>query len=170
MVAATSAPALSKLLAEEMHPGSEASSDAELEDAVTEAANAFAQIAAGAQEIDAMMGADDDERTVASAAAAAASLPTFVEIHDGADAAAPEVAVDHQGLLAVSNDAIFAAANSAAMEAAPVEQPQSEELNADLEAALEAAAMSGNALLVVDDDATSPEAVPVAGEKGKKEN
>ncbi len=155
------APAPSKLQSRRKSTAEdELAADAEL-DAVAVASNAFAQIAAGAQEIEAMM----DESAFGE------QLPTFVEIHDDADttpgAAVPaEIAVAPHGLVAVGDDAIFAAANSAASEAssaAPMLPPPSEEFHADLEAALEAAAMSGTPLVVVDE--ASPEVVPVAGEK-----
>ena len=135
--------------------------DVEL-DAIAVAANAFAQIAAGAQEIEAMM---DDE---------SAAIPTFLEIHDDADAtpgaaaAVPsEVSVAPRDL--VGDDAIFAVASSAAAAAAPMQPPpqSSEEFTADLEAALEAAAMSGTPLVVVD-EASPAEAVPVAGEERER--
>ena len=136
----------------------ELDADAEL-DAVAVAADAFAQIAAGAQEIDAVMADADD----------AATLPTFLEIHE--DAAAPEAAVPvtaavaPHGLVAVGDDAIFAAANSAASSAAAASMLESPSELADLEAAFEGAAMTGNPLVVIDDE--SSEAVPVAGEKGE---
>lgn len=142
--------------------------DAELDEEVAAAANAFAQIAAGAQEIQALIG--DEAETVAlddasAAAAALGQLPTFLEIHedDAAAAAAPMAlpaeAAPH-GLVAVGDDAIFAAADSAA---ASVSSPMPSAFS-DLQSALEAAAMTGNALIVVDDDTIGPDVVPVAGE------
>ena len=158
----------------------ELAADTEL-DEVAVAANAFAQIAAGAQEIEALMGGDDaaaalddDAALESSIAAALEQLPTaFVEIHDdsaAAVAAAPEAlpvaAVAPHGLVAVGDDAIFAAANSAASSAAEASAIPSEFPDqASLEAALEAAAMTGNPLIVVDDDAIIPDAVPVDGEE-----
>ena len=155
---AAAAPAPSKLQSRRKSTAEdELAADAEL-DAFAVASNAFAQIAAGAPEIEAMM----DESAFGE------QLPTFVEIHDDADAtpgaAVPaEIAVAPHGLVAVGDDAIFAAANSAASSAAPMLPPPSEEFHADLEAALEAAAMSGTPLVVVDE--ASPEVGPVAGEK-----
>lgn len=120
--------------------------------AAAAAADVFAQIAAGAQEIEAMT------TDAADASAALPELPTFLEIHDDASpqlAAVPAEAVAPHGLVAVGDDAIFAAANSAAS-AASVAAPSE---FSDLEAALDAAAETGNTVVVVDDDA------PLSGEQ-----
>ena len=130
---------------------SASSFDKDTADAEVEAFTAFAQIAAGAQEIEAMT-ADEDAGDVS----APLGLPTFLELHGEQDAA-PE--------MAVSDDAIFLAADSAASaaDAAVAGGSAFGQPTADLEAALEAAAETGSAVVVVDD--ATVEVVPLAGEE-----
>lgn len=133
-----------------------AEAEAELE-AVAVAANAFAEIAAGAQEVEALMGEEQDDEM---AMAASLALPTFLEVHEEGDPAAPPLpdvpaeALAQHGLVAVGDDAIFAAADSAASmatasTAAAVSAPITS--TEDLEAALEAAAETGSAVVVLDE-------------------
>lgn len=151
------APGPSKRRRESADNEIDAAADDEL-DAV--AANAFAQIAAGAQEIEAMTAEADD------AATAIPELPTFLELHDEVPLEAlPAEAVAPHGLVAVGDDAIFAAADSAASAASTAAAPVEPSEFSDLEAALEAAAESGTAVVVVDDAPASTEAVALAGEQ-----
>lgn len=153
------APGPSKRRRESADNEIDAAADDEL-DAVAVAANAFAQIAAGAQEIEAMTAEADD------AATAIPELPTFLELHDEVPLEAlPAEAVAPHGLVAVGDDAIFAAADSAASAASTAAAPVEPSEFSDLEAALEAAAESGTAVVVVDDAPASTEAVALAGEQ-----
>jgi len=128
------------------------------------AADANAAIAESAQQLEALLAAVEDDTLLTAdetdSVALLPQLPSFIEFHEEGepklDAVPAEAAPPH--IVAVGDDAIFAAADAAASGAAVGADAPIVATTSSLEAALEAAAQTGSTVVVVDD--ASAETVP----------